>query len=121
MNPLQQQIEALFEFDNHEFDLWYREQKEMNPYIMRDWFINKLSLTKQSLPAIIELIEKDMREKIREMVEKKKYHEVLGKDDFWAKGTPAVDYSFTGKFTATWYNGIMDEIKDLLDNLINKE
>ena len=26
-----------------QFDQWYKEQKEMNPYIMRDWFLDKLS------------------------------------------------------------------------------
>ena len=26
-----------------EFDIWYKEQKEMNPYIMREFFLSKFS------------------------------------------------------------------------------
>lgn len=28
---------------SEEFDLWYKEQHEMNPYIMRDYFLTTLS------------------------------------------------------------------------------
>ncbi len=46
-----------------EFDIWYREQKEMNPYIMRDWFIKKLSeqdrISKESIKEKIERIKKE--------------------------------------------------------------
>ncbi len=41
-----------------EFDIWYKSQKEMNPYIMRDWFINKLKThTIKLLKAEIERLE----------------------------------------------------------------
>ncbi len=50
----------------NEFDQWYRSQKEMNPYIMRDWFIGKLY---QELQKAREERDTYWKERVRKEVE----------------------------------------------------
>lgn len=47
-----------------EFDMWYRQKKEMNPYIMRDWFMNKIRFL---LSSTEERVRGEIKEKIDRM------------------------------------------------------
>ncbi len=52
-----EKIQALRE----KFDKWYREQKEINPYIIRDFFLSEISQNFISKEAMKEVIDEKVK------------------------------------------------------------
>jgi hypothetical protein len=49
------------------FDEWYKEQKEMNPYKMRDYFLSRMEIVaQQQVQEAVEHIQKEIRDRWQE-------------------------------------------------------
>src|ERR1035437_2852823 len=110
-NPLQQQIEALLpkerEYDIDPKIVQYKNRRDIRITKAKVFNFNEsLSLTKQSLPKIIELVMKDTIEKVKEKIDKVTTY------DHSKRPLPQ---------TCIGYGNCVSDIDNLFEELLTKE